>query len=126
MILAPVVLVRNIRGSAALRRAVSGFRAHTLGLACVAVLAGMEAAATAPFVPQDDATVLDILPFPGDPSIRALRTLAAEQRANPNDIALALTLARRYVEQARRDGDPRYAGYAEAVLRPWLTSSAPP
>jgi Tfp pilus assembly protein PilF len=33
---------------------------------------------------------------------------------------LALDLARRYIALGRADSDPRYYGYAEAVLSPWL------
>ena len=74
----------------------------------------------APFTPAGDDTVLETLTPPGDPAVRELRALAAAQRAAPDALAPAITYARRAVEFARRNGDPRYAGYVEAALRPWL------
>jgi len=74
----------------------------------------------APFIPSDDETVLETLTPPGDPALQHLRALAAAARAAPEELAPAIAYARRAVEFARHNGDPRYAGYAEAVLRPWL------
>ena len=31
-----------------------------------------------------------------------------------------------YIERSREEGDPRYLGYAEAVLAPWWKLSKPP
>ena len=39
--------------------------------------------------------------------------------ATPNDAALAVELSRRYLQQARVAGDPRFAGQALAVLQAW-------
>ncbi|MEI9983102.1 MAG: hypothetical protein WDN69_07740 [Aliidongia sp.] len=106
------------RRSGAVRTAVA---AALLGLVAVArpVLAE-------PFIPETDDTVLERLMPPSDPALQELRALAAAQRAEPDALALAIAYARRAVEFARRNGDPRYAGYAEAALRPWLSRADVP
>jgi Tfp pilus assembly protein PilF len=81
----------------------------------------------APYVPKDDATVLERLPVrPGDPVARELRELRAELARDPGDLETALRLARRYFELANAEGDPRYVGYAQAALKPWWDLPAPP
>ena len=37
----------------------------------------------------------------------------------PNNLPLALRVARGYLELGRITGDPRYSGYAEGALAPW-------
>jgi hypothetical protein len=37
----------------------------------------------------------------------------------PDNLPLALLVAQAYLEVSRVTGDPRYAGYAQAVLAPW-------
>ena len=77
------------------------------------------AAQAAPFIPASGSQVLERLPGRLDPTQRELARLRADLTANPNDLPRATALARRYIEQARRDGDPRYLGYAQAALAPW-------
>lgn len=69
--------------------------------------------------PADDAEVLERVPVAG-PERRELRALREAVASRPDRADLALALARRYIEQGRGDSDPRYYGYAEAVLGPWL------
>jgi Tfp pilus assembly protein PilF len=90
-------------------------------IARVLALASLVAAAqAAPYVPKDDATVLEHLPVrPGDPVARELRQLRAQLARDPRDLETALGLAERYYELAGAEGDPRYIGYAQAALRPW-------
>lgn len=76
-------------------------------------------AAAAPYIPGSGQQVLERLPGRFDPVQRELGRLRAELAANPADLERATALARRYIEQARRDGDPRYLGYAQAALAPW-------
>jgi len=77
----------------------------------------------APYRPSDDSVVLERLPArPGDPVQRDLQRLRGLQRANPNDAAAALDLARSYFNLALDTGDARYVGYAEAALAAWRTS----
>lgn len=84
-------------------------------------------AQAAPYVPKDDATVLERLPVrPGDPIARELRQLRATLVADPRNLGTALKLAERYFELAGAEGDPRYVGYAQAALGPWWNLSDPP
>lgn len=81
----------------------------------------------APFVPRDDAAVLERLPGkPGDPAALELRRLRAAVAAAPTDAGTAALLARRYFDLAMAEGDPRYVGYAAAVLQPWPETVAAP
>jgi tetratricopeptide (TPR) repeat protein len=84
-------------------------------------------ARTEPYVPSDDRQVLERVPLaPRDPVARELGGLRARVAQQPGNLALAVQLARRYVEIGRSSGDPRYGGYAEAVLQPWWAAPAPP
>ena len=80
------------------------------------------AAQAAPYIPASGSQVLERLPGGAQPAQRELARLRAELTTNPNDLSRASTLARRYIEQARRDGDPRYLGYAQAALAPWWSA----
>ena len=81
----------------------------------------------APFVPAADNQILERLPTQGsDAQERALRALREQLAKQPASLPIALKLARRYVEIGRASGDPRYAGYAEAVLARWFALAAPP
>ncbi|MFT3954494.1 MAG: hypothetical protein QM722_08925 [Piscinibacter sp.] len=84
-------------------------------------------AGAAPFLPSSDQQVLERLPArAADPRQRELRALREQWRAAPDDPAIAVRLARRYVEEAGTEGDPRYVGYAQAALAPWWTQADPP
>jgi hypothetical protein len=81
----------------------------------------------APFVPTSDAQVLARVPARrGDARTADLQALRATWRADPGDAGAAVALARRYVDEALADGDPRYIGYAQAALAPWWDAAAPP
>jgi tetratricopeptide (TPR) repeat protein len=84
------------------------------------------AAVVPPFVPRAGAEVLETLPRRGAAPQAALRRLRAQLAAAPRDQALASTLAQRYIELGRAQGDPRYFGYAQAALTPWWNDAAPP
>lgn len=87
-------------------------------LAAAATPMGM----AAPFVPQSGAQVVETLPRRADAQPQELLAL----RASPNDVNLAATLAQRYIATGRQESDPRYFGYAQAVLAPWWSAPAPP
>ena len=92
---------------------------------CVGALAG--AAGAAPFLPQSDRQVLEVLPArAADPRMRELRELRRELAGNPRDLDVAVRLARRYHEEVAAEGDPRYIGYAQAALAPWWNEADPP
>ena len=87
----------------------------------------LQPAAAAPRVPANDAEVLARVPARGgDARADSLQSLRAAWRSNPRDPPKAVALARRYVEEAAAEGDPRYIGYAQAALAPWWTEAAPP
>ena len=84
-------------------------------------------AVAAPHVPANDAVVLERVPARlTDPRVRDLQAMRAAWRAKPGDAGLAVQLARRYVDEAAAEGDPRYVGYAQAALAPWWNEAAPP
>ena len=74
----------------------------------------------APYVPSDDATVLERLPTRrDDPVMVELRQLRTTAASHPTDPEAAAALAHRYFELANAEGDPRYVGYAEAAIARW-------
>lgn len=74
-------------------------------------------AVAAPRKPTSDKEVLDKLPLrAGDTSVRELSTLRAAAANAPADANAAAALAQAYFDLAIARGDPRYVGYAEAVL----------
>jgi tetratricopeptide (TPR) repeat protein len=84
----------------------------------------------APRLPADPAEVLERLPIrPGDATARELAGLrAAVARAAkeaPADPQPATELAGRYYDLAIARGDPRYIGYADAVMAPFARSPVP-
>ena len=98
-----------------------------LAPATIAALLVAPPTAAVPYVPKDDATVLERLPIkPGDPVWRELRELRARLAAQPDDLDAAVSLGHRYFRLAMAEGDPRFVGYAEAALRPWSGRNPPP
>lgn len=83
-------------------------------------------AQAAPYLPSNGKQVIETLPRRGDPVQQELRRLRAQLNAQPNDVALATTLAQRYIALGRSETDPRYLGYAQAALAPWWQQAAPP
>jgi tetratricopeptide (TPR) repeat protein len=94
----------------------------------ILALACCSAAATqaAPYIPASGQLVVETVPRRGDPAQQELRRLRSQLNASPNNIALAATIARRYIALARSETDPRYLGYAESALAPWWQQAAPP
>jgi tetratricopeptide (TPR) repeat protein len=89
------------------------------------LLAGFPLAAE-PFRPARDDVVVETLPAMAPILGGALRGLKAQLAENPDDLAVAIRLARGYAELGRSRGDPRYDGYAEAALAPWWHLADPP
>ncbi|MCU6434972.1 hypothetical protein LPB67_14435 [Undibacterium sp. Jales W-56] len=79
-----------------------------------------------PYLPGDGKQVLEQLPLRTDPAQREFARLRKLLVAQPNDLRTATELAQRYIDAARNDGDPRYLGYAQAVLKPWWSLPQPP
>ena len=106
-----------------------------VGLDCVTGLvlaAGLLGTATAaPRIPTQASEVLERLPMrPTDSTARELLALRAEMSRvaalDPKDPEPATHLAQRYFELALERGDPRYIGYADAVIRPFTTVDSAP
>jgi Tfp pilus assembly protein PilF len=75
------------------------------------------AAVSAPYTPLSDTQVLEKLPTrPTDTTARELTALRVALAQAPQDAQRVYDLARRYFALANARGDPRYVGYAEAVV----------
>jgi len=99
--------------------------ALTGALAAGLVVAFAAAAVNAaPITPTLDDEVIEVLP--ASAANREDRQLRKRLAARPDDVRLATAVARRYLEQARESGDPRFAGLALAALRAWPDASAAP
>lgn len=95
-----------------------------LAVACLLLCASV---AAEPYVPADDAIVLERLPEKRDPALAQLKRMRAELAANPRNLDIAAPVARRALEAARTLGDPRFLGQAQAALAPWWNAGdAPP
>jgi Tfp pilus assembly protein PilF len=105
--------------------------AVTLGLlalaATVFALRTRSDAASIPHTPTSDQEVLERLPTgSADPRARELARLRKRLAASPDDLALAIEVARRNIQEGRARSDPRYLGYAQAALAPWWPLPSPP
>jgi tetratricopeptide (TPR) repeat protein len=87
------------------------------------VVGGAEAG---PRRPRRDDLVLLRVPAAGDSRTREVRGLERRLGEAPGDLDTAVRLARLQVEEARRRGDPRFLGYAEAALGRWWDQPIPP
>lgn len=79
----------------------------------------------APYLPGADAQVLQQVPAASDPKVRQFKELQAALRADPQNVRRATDLARAYIDFGRQLGDAHYAGYAEAVIVPWMKAPQP-
>jgi tetratricopeptide (TPR) repeat protein len=81
-------------------------------------------AAASPYVPADDATVLERVPERSD--LELLAPLRAAVAADAEDLGATLALATGYISIGRRNSDPRFIAHAQAALSPWLSRPRPP
>jgi Tfp pilus assembly protein PilF len=99
---------------------------HRLAV-CLGMALAAQGAAAAPFTPVDDKQVIERVPVrAGNPRARELQALRDAVQREPGSADAAARLARRWVEDALAEGDPRYVGYAQAALAPWWSDPAPP
>ena len=85
-----------------------------IGLVFLVLCTALQAA---PRTPTQDSEVIERLPLkPGDTTARELSSLRAAVAKAPTDPEPALALAQRYFELATARGDPRYVGYADALV----------
>jgi Tfp pilus assembly protein PilF len=96
------------------------FNCYQWALHAVLALSGAllaSPAQSAPRTPVDDASVIEKLPFrASDSRARELEALRASARKAPADAAAAAAMAQAYFDMAQARGDPRYVGYADAVV----------
>jgi len=91
--------------------------------AAAVLLAAAAASLAAPFVPAADDAIVERLPIRADPAERARRAALAR---DVHQLPLALDLAQAAIQRARRQGDPRELGAAQAALAPWWTDAQAP
>jgi Tfp pilus assembly protein PilF len=80
----------------------------------------------APYVPTQDDEILQQVPASSDPAVHKMAILRAALNFSPENPRTADQLAWAYLGFGRRLGDAHYAGYAEAVIAPWMASASPP
>jgi tetratricopeptide (TPR) repeat protein len=80
----------------------------------------------APYLPSSESEVLQDVPSLTDPAVSEMKTLRAKFDAAPHSLPAAMRLAGAYVGYGRQVGDAHFAGYAEAVIAPWMDASEPP
>lgn len=80
-------------------------------------------AAAEPFVPKDDADIVQRLPYRIDAAERQRRAALAR---DPAQLPLAAATAREALRRARVHGDPRELGIAQAALAPWWSRADAP
>lgn len=97
-------------------------RLPTLFLLCLPAML-----TAAPYTPTDDAQVVERVPArASDPRAREFHALRQQLRRSPQDLDLAVRFAQRCYDEVAAQGDPRYIGYAQAALQPWLGLADPP
>ena len=79
-----------------------------------------------PFVPDADSQILERLPDRSAVEYRDLKRLRAVAESEPGDVNAATALADAYYRISRREGDPRYLGYAQAALAAWWKDADAP
>ena len=92
-------------------------------LLCVLVATPLGAA---PFLPQDDAVVLQSGLPTNDSRVREIRALAGALKERPDDLDLAMRLADRQLAMGLAEADPRFVGYARATLARWWEDARAP
>ncbi len=100
--------------------------AGVLALFLQDIAAAASPAFRAPYTPASDGEVLQLVPSTADPLVATLLELRSRLSTAKQDLPLALQLADAYVDYGRQVGDAHYAGYAEAVIAPWLAAASPP
>ena len=86
----------------------------------------MQTANATPYIPNTPEQVLEKLPATANSSVKQFKKLRLQLASDPNNVQLASQLTRLYIEQSRKQGDPRYLGYAQAALQPWWKLTQPP
>lgn len=99
----------------------SSFHSFVGALALVCAMG----AHAAPIVPLNDSEVIEVLPAVSGSRAEA-RRLRKQLAQQPQDPALALSVAKRYLDQAHELGDPRFAGMAMSAIEGWTDEATMP
>jgi tetratricopeptide (TPR) repeat protein len=91
-----------------------------------AASASLPPAYRAPYTPALDSERLQEVPSAADPKVAEMRRLRAQLDTAPQSLDAAIRLANSYIDYSRQIGDAHYAGYAEAIIEPWLQGAASP
>jgi tetratricopeptide (TPR) repeat protein len=89
-------------------------------------IAGPDAPFRAPYLPSNDSEILQAVPSTSEPAVAEMKSLRTQLDGAPHNLPVAIRLADAYVDFGRQVGDAHYAGYAEAVIAPWLSDPHPP
>jgi Tfp pilus assembly protein PilF len=119
-------LVRSQGGRCLLLAACAALAPTAHSAAPTDVTRAPDAPFRAPYLPSADAEVLQQVPAASDPKVREMTQLRTRFNADPTDLHAALELARAYIAFGQHVGDAHYAGYAEAVIAPWMAKPPPP
>lgn len=83
-------------------------------------------ASRTPYVPDTSDAVLQRVPTSTDPRVRQFQQLRARLQNHPENMALAIKLAKAYIGYGRGTGNARFLGRSLAVIAPWMEPAPPP
>jgi tetratricopeptide (TPR) repeat protein len=126
LIVCALLLVVSSCTAASARAAATVGGASVGGASTDANLQAPAAPFKAPYLPSSESEVLQDVPSLTDPAVSQMKTLRAKFDAAPHSLPAAMRLAGAYVEYGRQVGDAHFAGYAEAVIAPWMEAPEPP
>jgi Tfp pilus assembly protein PilF len=89
-------------------------------------IAGPAVPFRSPYLPSSDTEELQEVPSISDPAVGEMKAVRVKLDAAPLSLPVAIRLAGAYVDYGRQVGDAHYAGYAEAVIAPWMAAAEPP
>lgn len=100
----------------------------TLRFLLISLMTIMEITQAEPYIPEYDDKVLERLPEQLFQSTTHTKTkvLRTQLKTNPDDWSSTSQLAQHYINLAQTQADPRYMGYAQAILNPWWKKPQPP
>lgn len=106
------------------RRRLPARRSVAVVLATGMVLGGAIRTVAQPYTPVSDDEVIERLP----PGLRGadFRRQREALAADPDNLRDSLAMAESYLETAQTEADPRFLGYAQAMLAPWWDQASPP
>ena len=105
---------------------VGGFFRAGLFAASGGLMVAASLLASDPYVPSSDDEVLVVLPKSLLDNRDELQRLREQLEANPSNPETAALVAGRYIGIGKREGDPRFFGYARSAIQPWWDADDAP